>query len=85
MFEVSEPYEPRPVEFLRVHEHGGWRSKAYSIVYGSRPFDAVAHDEGLQRGIEVLPQPAVDEHRTGVALRDPSFEPTAPAAAASMR
>jgi len=29
-----QPFAPRPITFLGVLEHGGWRLKHYGIVFG---------------------------------------------------
>jgi hypothetical protein len=68
MFHVSEPYAPRPIRFLGVHEHAGWRIKLYSITYGDSPLDRATFNTGLQLAIPDLPQPAESAHRPGVGF-----------------
>lgn len=67
-FILSEPYAPRPIRFLEVHEHAGWRIKLYSITYGSEPCDRATYDECLAIAMSDLPQPAVTKHRPGVGF-----------------
>jgi hypothetical protein len=67
-FQLSEPYAPRPIRFLGLHDHAGWRIKLYSITYGDEPLDRATYDAGLQLALPDLPQPAVTQHRPGVGF-----------------
>ncbi len=62
------PFAPRPIEFLRIAEHAGWRIKLYSIVYDSRPFEEATFEGGLRLALDALPQPAVNRSRLGVGF-----------------
>lgn len=68
MFQRSERYEARPIQFLEVLEHGGWRFKIYSIVYGPDPLDRALYDEAIDLALSELPSPAVTAHRPGVGF-----------------
>lgn len=62
------PYKPRPVRFLELWEHEGWRVKVYGISAGTdRPSQELVD---AIRGVaaEVLPSPAVAHDRYGVAF-----------------
>lgn len=66
--QVSMPYKPRPIRFLGLWEHEGWRVKVYGIAaVAERPSEELV--EGIKRvAAETLPVPAVDENRYGVAF-----------------
>ena len=65
---LSEPYRPRPIRFLELFEHAGWRIKLYGIAYrGERPGDALV-TATREKAREVLPSPAVGPTRYGVGF-----------------
>jgi hypothetical protein len=54
-FEISEPYAPRPMAFLGLHSHDGWRIKRYSVVYGSTALGDDAFRDAEVRLLRDLP------------------------------
>ena len=48
--ELSEPYAPRPIRFIELWEHAGWRMKLYGITRG---------DESLQPELVATAKAAV--------------------------
>lgn len=66
--QLSAPYKTRPIRFLELWQHEGWRVKVYGFAAASeRPSqELVDAIKGL--AAETLPTPAVDEHRYGVAF-----------------
>jgi len=67
-FILSEPYAPRPIRFLGLHDHAGYRIKLYSMTYGDPPLERATFDPGLQLALPDLPQPAVSADRPGVGF-----------------
>lgn len=67
-FQLSEPFAPRPIQFLEVRAHAGHRIKLYSITYGDEPLDRATYDDALNLALTDLPQPAVTKHRPGVGF-----------------
>jgi hypothetical protein len=67
-FVLSEPYAPRPIRFLGVHAHAGYRIKVYSITCGSEPLDRGMYDACLAIALDDLPHPTVTQHRPGVGF-----------------
>src|SRR3954453_20100229 len=63
MFQRSERYMPRPVEFLELLERDGWRIKVYSIVYGDAPLNRAPYAEAVTLALRDLPKPAVTTTR----------------------
>jgi hypothetical protein len=62
-----QPFAPRPIRFLRVHEYRGWRIKLYSIVLpeasGKPDFES-----GLTLALGALPDAAQTTSRPGVGF-----------------
>lgn len=57
-------YQPRPVTFLDLWEHRGWRMKLYGIAYGrSRPEASLVQRAG-ELAAEILPE-ASEEYGVG--------------------
>lgn len=67
-FCVSEAFAPRRSEPLEVLDRDGWRLKLYGIVYGERPFERAAFEEGLALAWSWLPRPARATGRPGVGF-----------------
>lgn len=65
---TMHPFEPRPIRFLRVVEHAGWRLKLYSIVYDDSSFDEHVFEPGLRLALSALPQPATSPSRPGLGF-----------------
>ena len=63
-----EPYEKRPVEFLKQVSSGGWRIKVYGISAKSEPLSKELVSEGIKAVLSHLPQPALAEQRYGVGF-----------------
>jgi hypothetical protein len=59
---------PRPIRFVDLFEHAGWRMKLYSVAH-DRP---VARQELIQAArriaTDILPQPAISSSRYGVGF-----------------
>ncbi|HML21399.1 MAG TPA: hypothetical protein PKD09_07125 [Aggregatilinea sp.] len=68
VFQLQEPYAPRPIRLLDPWAYAGWRLKVYGIAYGRalpRPeLVEAAQAVAAQR----LPQPAVTGDRYGVGF-----------------
>lgn len=65
---LSSPYKVRPIRFLELWEHEGWRIKVYGITaVGDRPSPQLV-EAIKQVAIQMLPEPAVGEDRYGVAF-----------------
>ena len=62
-----KPFEPRPIQFLRIHEHEGWRIKLYSIALDAAAVDEDGFAQGLVLALAALPQPATTQERPGAA------------------
>lgn len=62
-----QPFAPRPIRFLRIHEHSGWRIKLYSIAVegATRAADL---EPGLALTLDSLPQPAQTPSRPGLGF-----------------
>lgn len=66
--QLSAPYKTRPIRFLGLWEHEGWRVKVYGVsARDERPpqelVDAIKGVAG-----RTLPQPAVADDRHGIAF-----------------
>ena len=63
------PYRPRPLRFIRRQDIGDWRMKVYGIAAEvgreARPALVEATVDLARR---VLPQPALDDERTGIGF-----------------
>ncbi|MCM2268799.1 MAG: hypothetical protein NDJ75_01705 [Thermoanaerobaculia bacterium] len=63
-----EPFAARPVEFLGVVDHDGWRLKFYSIVHGQALLDRSDFGRGFRLVLHHLPQPPATAERAGVGF-----------------
>src|SRR5690349_3765915 len=68
MFQRSEQYTGRPIQFLKLLEQDGWRFKVYSITYGPRPLEGALYDAAIRTALRALPTPAVSAHRPGLGF-----------------
>jgi hypothetical protein len=68
VFNVSQPYASRPIRFLGINEHAGYRIKLYSITHGDAPLDRATYDDCLPLALNDLPQPVATTHRPGVGF-----------------
>lgn len=68
MITLQRPHETRPVRFVEMWEHAGWRMKVYSVAY-RRPRARERLIDAMKRcATGVIPEPAVDERRYGVGF-----------------
>ncbi|MGH7177024.1 MAG: isochorismatase [Tepidisphaeraceae bacterium] len=67
-FAVDEPFAPRPIRFLGLIQHAGWRLKSYSITLRDQALVRANFDAGLALALRDLPAQAVAEHRPGVGF-----------------
>lgn len=66
--ELSAPYKARPIRFLELWDHEGWRVKVYGIAAAAdRPSQELV-DAIKQIADQVLPRPPIDDDRYGVAF-----------------
>jgi hypothetical protein len=63
-----QPFAPRPITFLGVLQHGGWRLKHYGIVSGDATLDQAVFAAGHPLVLGALPQPAVTPERDGLGF-----------------
>jgi len=63
-----EPYEKRPVNFLKEINSSGWRIKVYGISAKSEPLSKELVSEGIRAVLSHLPTPALTENRYGVGF-----------------
>lgn len=72
MIKLNSTYKTRPVRFLNLAEHAGWRIKVYGIRFtedGSEERPDPTIIKLAQRAmLEQLPQPAVADSRYGVGF-----------------
>lgn len=72
MITLNSPYKTRPVRFLGLAEHGGWRIKVYGIRYSETQLaenvDPHIVELAQQAMLAQLPQPAVTDSRYGVGF-----------------
>lgn len=72
VIDLQGPYRTRPVRFLHVTEHDGWRVKVYGIRFrdADGPDEPDAHIVALakQAVLSRLPQPASTDMRYGVGF-----------------
>jgi hypothetical protein len=66
--QLSAPYKTRPIRFMELWEHEGWRVKVYGIAAASDHPSPELVDAIKRIAAEALPAPAVDEDRYGVAF-----------------
>lgn len=62
------PFLPRPINFLGIEEHNGWRLKLYSILFETATLDRGAFAPGLDLALAALPDPAVTAARQGLGF-----------------
>ena len=69
---LKSPYKTRPVRFLHLAEHAGWRIKLYGIRYADNPevtqVDQHIIELASKAMLAQLPQPAVTGSRYGVGF-----------------
>ena len=72
MIQITSPYKKRPIRYLGLAQHNGWRIKLYGIRYqgnGKAEFpDAVQVELGKERVLEELPKTAVTADQYGVGF-----------------
>jgi hypothetical protein len=61
-------FEPRPIAFLGVLEHGDWRVKLYSIALDAPLVDEARFAPVVDMALSALPQPAQADGRAGVGF-----------------
>ena len=62
------PFAPRPITFLDVLSHAGWRLKRYAITYGAPVLDWTDFIPGVALALAELPAPARTPARAGVGF-----------------
>ena len=65
---VGDPYQPRPVRFIRLERRGDWRLKVYGIATPGRTPRAELVAAAMDLAGVVLPEPAVSDERYGVGI-----------------
>lgn len=68
MLQLLEPYKARPVRFLELWSHLGWRIKLYGIAYERRAPGANLISAAKRVAADRLPQPAGGQGRYGVGF-----------------
>lgn len=72
MIDLKSTYKTRPVRFLDLVEHAGWRIKVYGIRFSENSDeetpDPLIVKLAQQAMLEELPQPAVTNSRYGVGF-----------------
>ena len=72
MIHLNSPYKTRPVRFLQLAEHAGWRMKVYGIRFSEDGTQEVPDKEIVELAMPAmlaqLPQPAVTDSRYGVGF-----------------
>ena len=68
MFHLQEPYHPRPIRFLELWQHAGWRLKLYGIAYRRDLPRPELIDAARAVARQRLPQPAAEQSRYGVGF-----------------
>lgn len=66
--QLSGPYKTRPIRFLELWEHQGWRVKVYGIAAASERPSPELVDAIKGVAAKTLPAPAVDDDRYGIAF-----------------
>jgi hypothetical protein len=65
---MSEAYQTRPIRFLELWEHEGWRLKVYGITYG-RPTPRAELIQAAKNVVGgTLPRPATTQERPGIGF-----------------
>ena len=65
---MGDPYEPRPVRFIRLDQRGDWRLKVYGISTPGRTPRPELVIAAMDLARDVLPDPAVSDERYGVGI-----------------
>lgn len=65
---AADPYEPRPLRFIRRERFGNWRLKVYGIAASNDLPRAELVDATVELAADILPQPAVADDRYGVGF-----------------
>ena len=67
---LKTPYQCRPIRFLELVEHRGWRIKLYGIRYGGSRVepDEILVESARRQVLDALPLPAVTDQRYGVGF-----------------
>ena len=68
-FAPAHRYDPRPVAFLGVEDHAGWRTKRYTITCAGATFDRARFEEPIALARRALPERAHAPGRPGVGVR----------------
>ncbi|MEM7117005.1 MAG: isochorismatase [Chloroflexota bacterium] len=72
MIRITSPYKKRPIRYLGLAQHNGWRIKLYGIRYhedGAGEFpDAVQVELGKEKVLGELPETAVTDQQYGVGF-----------------
>lgn len=63
-----KPWEPRPIRFLGLREHGDWKLKTYSVLYGEAPFDPARFEPGIALALGALPPADAADGRPGLGF-----------------
>ena len=65
---LGDPYQPRPVRFIRLDRSGDWRLKVYGIATPGRTPRPELVAAAMELAPAVLPDPAIDDERYGVGI-----------------
>lgn len=65
---MMTPFSPRPIEFLGIGDHFGYRFKLYSVVMPGRSFSLEDAKVGYELALAELPSPAITHQRPGVGF-----------------
>ena len=65
---MGDPYQPRPVRFIRLERRGDWRLKVYGIATPGRTPRAEFVTAALDLAPLALPEPAVTDERYGIGI-----------------
>ncbi len=65
---LGDPYQPRPVRFIRLEQRGDWRLKVYGIATPGRTPRAEFVAAAMDVAPVALPAPAVSDERYGVGI-----------------
>ncbi|MBO8155823.1 MAG: isochorismatase [Bacillaceae bacterium] len=68
MIKLREKYKKRPIRFLDLWEHKGWRMKVYGISYGGDLPRKELIPKAKELAAQHLPVPAVTDNRYGVGF-----------------
>jgi hypothetical protein len=65
---LGDPYQPRPVRFIRLEPRGDWRLKVYGIATPGRTPRPELVTAAMDMAPAVLPAPAAGDERYGVGI-----------------